>query len=470
MSETLLSVGIDIGTSTTQLVLSRLTVENRSNPFSIPRMDITRREVVYRSAIHFTPLLDERTIDAEGVRTIVAGEYQRAGIDRERVETGAVIITGETARKENAAQVLSALSAFAGDFVVATAGPDLESILAARGAGTDVLSREGRCSVLNFDVGGGTANLALFDKGSLKATGCYDIGGRLVRYGERIDYVAPVLAGSFPGVAAGAVPDRAALEGACREMAAVLAQAAGLSPPDGGLERYVTAGAAPPRVFAPDRITFSGGVADCLWEPPEDWRAYGDIGPLLGRAIRDAFAPAGERLVRGSETIRATVVGAGSHSTELSGSTIFYRDVTFPLKNLPILRLDPEQENLPAAALARALEEKLNWYADQGGQVQLALGLEGFQSPSYARVAELARGLAEGLRSWTGVGFFPVLVLERDMAKVLGQALSQWLSGPILCLDGVAAGQGDYIDVGAPIAGGTVLPVVVKTLAFEKGV
>lgn len=467
MSQTLLSVGIDIGTSTTQLVLSRLTVENQSNPFSIPRMAITGREVVYRSAIHFTPLLDEKTIDAEGVRSIVAEEYRKAGIDRGKVETGAVIITGETARKENAAQVLTALSAFAGDFVVATAGPDLESILAARGAGADVLSREKRCSVLNFDVGGGTANLALFDKGSLKATGCYDIGGRLVRYGARIDYVAPVLTGRFPGVEVGAIPDKAALEAVCRDMAQTLAQAAGLSPPDGRLERYATAGAAPPKVFTPDRITFSGGVADCLWEPPEDWRTYGDIGPLLGRAIREAFAPAGERLVRGSETIRATVVGAGSHSTELSGSTIFYREVDFPLKNLPILRLEPEQEGLPAAELARALEEKLNWYADQGGQVQLALGLEGFRSPSYAQVADLAQGLADGLRSWTGAGFFPVLVLERDMAKVLGQALSQRLSGPILCLDGVVAGQGDYIDVGAPIAGGAVLPVVVKTLAFE---
>lgn len=467
MSETLLSAGIDIGTSTTQLVLSRLTVENQANPFSVPRLAITGREVVYRSVIYFTPLLDEKTIDAEGVRAIVAGEYREAGVDRGQVETGAVIITGETARKENAAQVLAALSEFAGDFVVATAGPDLESILAARGAGADRLSREKRCSVLNFDVGGGTANLALFDKGVLMATGCYDIGGRLVRYGERIEYVAPVLTGRFPGVERGVVPDKRALERACRDMAETLAQAAGLSPPDGRLECYATAGAAPPQVFRPDDITFSGGVADCLWQPPVDWQAYGDVGPLLGAAIRDAFAPAGERLVQSAETIRATVVGAGSHSTELSGSTIFYREVAFPLKNLPILRLEPDQAALPPDDLARTVREKLNWYADQSGQVQLALGLEGFQSPSYAQVAGLAEGLAAGLGEWAASGFFPVLVLERDMAKVLGQALSQRLPGPILCLDGVAAGQGDYIDVGAPIAGGTVLPVIVKTLAFE---
>lgn len=468
MSETLLSVGIDIGTSTTQLVLSRLTIENQANPFSVPRVAITGREIVYRSAVHFTPLFDERTIDAERVRAIVAEEYRKAGIERDQVETGAVIITGETARKENAAQVLSVLSEFAGDFVVATAGPDLESILAARGAGADRLSEEKHGSVLNFDVGGGTANLALFDRGRLAATGCYDIGGRLIRYGDRIDYVAPVLEGRFPGVERGAPPDRKALEGAAEDMAAVLAQAAGLTAPDNRLEHYATAGAAGPRPFCPDYITFSGGVADCLWSPPEDWRVYGDLGPLLGRAVREAFAPAGERLVRGAETIRATVVGAGSHSTELSGSTIFYREVSFPLKNLPILRLEPEEERLAPGELARVLREKLGWYADQGGQVQLALGLRGFHSPGYSQVAALAEGLAQGLGEWTAAGYFPVLVLEEDMAKALGQALAQRLPGPILCLDGVAAGQGDYIDVGTPVANGAVLPVVIKTLAFQK--
>lgn len=468
MNQTLLSVGIDIGTSTTQLVLSELTVENRANPFSVPQLDITDREILYRSAIHFTPLADEVTIDAAKVRDIVAEEYRKAGVAREQVETGAVIITGETARKENASQVLAALSDFAGDFVVATAGPDLESILAAKGAECDKLSESNQATALNFDVGGGTANLALFDKGELVATGCYDIGGRLVRYGGTIDYVAPVLAGRFPGVERGTVPDKEALTAAVTDMAQALAQAAGLLPRDERLEHYATAGASPPQVFHPDYITFSGGVADCLWKPPVDWKAYGDIGPLLGQAIGKAFASAGERLVRSRETIRATVVGAGSHATQLSGSTIFYRQVPFPLKNLPILRLTPAEQNLPPDQLAQTLREKLHWYADQTGSVRLALGLEGYQSPSYAKITALAEGLAEGLREWRSGERFPVCVLERDMAKALGQALAQRLDGPLLCLDGVAARQGDYIDVGSPIAGGTVLPVVVKTLAFHQ--
>ena len=127
VSEQLLSVGIDIGTSTTQLVISRLTLENRAGPFSVPRIAIGEKEVLYRSAIHFTPLLSETAIDAEGVRAIVSEEYRKSGFRQADISTGAVIITGETARKENARQVLAALSDFAGDFVVATAGPALES-------------------------------------------------------------------------------------------------------------------------------------------------------------------------------------------------------------------------------------------------------------------------------------------------------------------------------------------------------
>ena len=172
MTETLKSVGIDIGTSTTQLVVSDLTLENRANPFSVPRIAITDKKIVYRSGIHFTPLLSDTVIDARGVRDIVAEEYRRAGLRRDQVQTGAVIITGETARKENAREVLAALSEFAGDFVVATAGPDLESILAARGAGADEYSKENHTQVLHYDIGGGTSNLALYNRGRLCATSC----------------------------------------------------------------------------------------------------------------------------------------------------------------------------------------------------------------------------------------------------------------------------------------------------------
>ena len=490
MAEQLLSVGIDIGTSTTQLVISRLTLVNRANPYAVPRVAIDRREVLYRGEVHFTPLLSDTVIDAEGVRAIVEGEYQRSGFSKGEISTGAVIITGETARKENAREVLAALSAFAGDFVVATAGPDLESILAARGAGADEYSREHHAKVLHFDIGGGTSNLALYHNGELVRTGCLDVGGRLVKVDRetgRVTYVSPSLrrwaAGASPRPTGDSPPFHAAvpcpvpavgervtpesLAPLVQTMVTALEQAAGLSPGRDLLDAFRTAGTDWDPEGAPV-VSFSGGVADCIYAPPADWLAYGDIGVLLGRAI--AASPAFQRAerFRGRETIRATVVGAGSHATDLSGSTIFYRDVPFPLKNLPILKLTAEEERGDAPALAAAIRAKLGWFAGQDGLSQLVLALRGEQNPGYPRIQALARGVAEGLAPLREAGFLPLVAVEADMAKVLGQALAALIPGPLLCLDGVAVDNGDYLDIGAPVAGGAVLPVVIKTLAFQN--
>ena len=486
MGETLLSVGIDIGTSTTQLVISRLTLENRANPFSVPRVAIAEREVCYRSAIHFTPLLSDRVIDAAGVRAIVEEEYRKSGFSKGEIATGAVIITGETARKENAREVLSALAAFAGDFVVATAGPDLESILAARGAGADEYSREKHTEVCHFDIGGGTANLSLWSHGELVQTGCLDIGGRLIkihRDSGRLAYVSPVIpraaeylehVGRGPAPAAPyripAVGDAAAPESLApvvRTMVEALEQAAGLRPGRDRMDAFLTAGTRwEPR--AVPVVSFSGGVADCIDAPPGDWLAYGDMGVLLGEAIAasPAFQQAGR--FRGAETIRATVVGAGSHATDLSGSTIFYRDVRFPLKNLPILKLTEAEERGDAAALAKSIRDKLGWFADEGGLSQLVLALRGEENPAYARIQALARGVADGLAPLRQAGFLPIVAVERDQAKVLGQAMAPLVDGPLLCLDGVGVDSGDYLDIGAPVANGAVLPVVIKTLVLNR--
>ena len=120
----LLSVGIDIGTSTTQVVFSRLELQNTSGFFSVPNVAITEKKLLYKSTPHSTPLSAAYRLDADKLEEIVRQEYEKAGYLPENVETGAVIITGESARKENAALVLSTLSRLAGDFVVSTAGPD----------------------------------------------------------------------------------------------------------------------------------------------------------------------------------------------------------------------------------------------------------------------------------------------------------------------------------------------------------
>ena len=194
MGKHLLSVGLDVGTTTTQLLVSKLTIENLSSSFSVPEMQITQRQILHKSEVYFTPLQND-LVDGDQIRTIVEQEYQKAGITRQQVDTGALIITGETSRKENAGIIAASLSEFAGDFVVATAGPHLESVLAAKGAGADKLSRESGKTVLHMDIGGGTSNLALIQNGEIVATGCMNVGGRLLKMDTSgsIYYRSPVL-------------------------------------------------------------------------------------------------------------------------------------------------------------------------------------------------------------------------------------------------------------------------------------
>ncbi len=178
-SQSLLSVGIDVGTTTTQVVFSRLDLSNIARTGLISRVSITGRQILYQSPILFTPLLDQDTIDAEKLNAIVRGEYSAAGMNPQDVATGAVIITGETAKKKNADAILQSLAGLAGDFIVSIAGPNVESLIAARGSGAARYSKEHYTTVTNVDIGGGSANAAVFRSGN-------PLGGAAMNYGGRI--------------------------------------------------------------------------------------------------------------------------------------------------------------------------------------------------------------------------------------------------------------------------------------------
>ena len=449
MSERLLSVGLDVGTTSTQLVVSELQIENRASSFAVPEMEIAGRTILYKGKVHFTPLLSESLVDGDGVRAIVESEYRAAGIRREDVDTGAIIITGETSRKENAKAVLSALSDFAGDFVVATAGPDLESVLAAKGAGADAFSAETGKTVLHMDIGGGTSNLALIRDGKITETGCLNVGGRLLKFDKSgvVTYVSPVLTG-LCSLKVGDVASEPQVEEVSKVLVQALEMAAGLREPTQLLEQLWTQECAPVWASAPTGavIFFSGGVADCI-EKQLPWLEFGDMGPVLGRAIRKSRLCRGEYRL-GEETIRATVIGAGCHSAQLSGSTVFCQNVPLPMKNLPVVRI----ESVDREAIRRE-------FARQEGLAVLAL--PGLSAPTYGEVRAMAEEIA-GLAE-------PILIcLEQDMAKALGQALAVKL-GPtarILCIDRVKLGPESFLDVGTPI--GPALPVVVKTLVLGR--
>ena len=442
MSERLKSIGLDVGTTSTQLVLSELVIENRASNFAVPEMEISSREVLYKSPVYLTPQTSGELVDGDALRKIVEHEYQCAGIRREDVDTGAVIITGETSRKENARRVLDALSEFAGDFVVATAGPDLESVLAAKGSGAAALSERNEKAVLHMDIGGGTTNLALIRNGRIERTGCLNVGGRLIRFDSRgiLTYVSPVLAGCFDKQVGDPVRE-ADLTPLAQYLARALESAAGRSASP--IPAFLFTEEAERHWTPPEEsviLSFSGGVADCM-ESHLDWQEFQDLGVLLGRAIRESRLWE-EDYVLGTETIRATVIGAGCHSTQLSGSTVYCQNVALPLKNLPVAAVtDP-------AFLPDTQEPTI-------------LAWPGLSAPGYAQVKALAKTIAAQNRQ-------PLLLcLEADMAKALGQALALALpkDAAVLCIDRVRLPEGCYLDIGRPTA--EAYPVVVKTLVLR---
>jgi ethanolamine utilization protein EutA len=460
--QALSSVGIDVGSSTTQLLFSRLELEDSSAGFSAPEVKITARRVTYRGKIHPTPLLDGTRIDARELRKIVEGEYAAAGIGIGSTDTGAVIITGESARKENAAAVLAELSGFAGDFVVATAGPDLESRLAGQGSGAQEISRRRGCRVVNIDVGGGTSNLAFFENGSLVGCACHDIGGKLLLFDVNGEICGVSSAGRAVCGLLGLAPPlgQNELERLADALAGALFDAA-LCRANPLLELTRTLGSSPPPQSFDGLISFSGGVADCIWSTGLPSLAYGDFGVYLGAAIRRH--PLFGAVIPAEETIRATVIGAGSHATELSGSTVFYSSAELlPLRNLPCYEPTEELEN----ELWRG-GEKMRLAAEYGVFLRqtdcscAVLCLRGRENPSFSELTSLADSLAAGL---TGEPL--VVAICEDNAKALGTLLSRRTEKPLLVLDSIKAGSGTYLDIGRPVLGGSALPVVVKTLIF----
>ncbi len=401
MSEHLLSVGIDIGTSTTSMVVSQITVENTASCFSVPHVDVTNTEIIYRSEIYQTPQEQGNRIDINTIEKILIEEYHKSSITADSVDSGAVIITGESSRKENASLATQHLSKLAGEFVVATAGPDLESIIAAKGAGTHQFSKDNSCTAVNLDIGGGTTNIAVFSYGDLVTKGCWDIGGRLVRLDSenRITYIsprlAPILADLQVSLIVGEPADLKTLKKLTDRMAEILAEAIGLLPQTELCNVMHTETSSPMNQEKRlDAISFSGGVAQAFYQPVSNPFLYGDIGPMLAESIRENSKFLQHNIIVPRETIRATVIGAGSYTTSISGSTIDYSNSgLFPLKSVPAILLDGECEAACISGNAEPLSKFLKAASVERDTDRLLLCFTHIKYPSYNQIIKLSKVL-----------------------------------------------------------------------------
>lgn len=473
----ILSVGIDVGTSTTQVVFSKLQMDNAGGYFSVPRVAIVDKEVVYKSEVYMTPLKTDVLIDTDALRDIVAAEFRKAGYRPEDTDSGAVIITGESARKENSDAVLKSLSDFAGDFVVSAAGPDMESLIAGKGSGAWQYSMDHHCRVANLDIGGGTTNVVLFEDGETLARGCLDIGGRLICMNPQgiITKVSPAAAvmaqAAGVSVSVGDRCDELKLTAVTRQMAAALNAYLGVGTKDidAILRQIKTPGSSDFPV--PEKVQvvfFSGGVADLIYHESADTWAYGDIGVLLGRAIRESRLFTDFQKMEPGETIRATVVGAGTYTTTISGSTITYSDDIFPLKNIPVIKLDEELQEACFAGETEPVIRRIQWVLGQNDEEHFILAMPGKRNPGYMEMKRAAASIRQMMDRVQPPGEPILLVIESDIAKAMGQMIRQQpdLKRQVVAIDSIHVEDGEYVDMGKPMMNGMVIPVVVKTLIF----
>jgi ethanolamine utilization protein EutA len=460
----LTSVGIDIGSSTSHLMFSRLLI---GYPSLLQRKPIVvERNVIARSPIMLTPFDGDWNIDAEPLRRLVDDMFSDTGLSRDDVDTGAVIITGEAARRDNAAKIAELFADESGRFVCATAGPQLETIMAAHGSGAVRASREQGLTLLNVDIGGGTTKVSLIQEGKICGTTALNIGARLVAHDGAERVVRLETGGKkflaalgeqieIGGLISGNVRHRVAAHMARTLFDAVLR---GGRPWD---DLYVlpSLGELPEL----DAILFSGGVSEYIHG--REGQSFGDLGPYLGREIKREAEIRGLAILGGSEGIRATVIGASQYAVQLSGETIFIpQTMQLPVRNLRVFVVNVDWQAPVAsraeAAIRRALGERDREVT--GEPYVLAFATPPFVG--YGAVQELGEGIDCALSVLAQEDRPSALVFGQNFGQVIGNMLSAKWNMP--CIDEIALSELDFIDVGQVVEGEGFVPVIIKSLAF----
>ena len=472
----LTSVGIDVGSSGTQVIFSRLHLRRMAEDMS-SRYFVVNRETLYRSPVALTPYESATRISDEELGRILDQAYEAAGLSPDDIDAGAVILTGEALRRENSQAIAATVSRRGGDFVCAAAGHHMESMLAAFGSGAAKASQDGDRRILNVDIGGGTAKLAILEEGQVKFTAAVHIGGRLQVVDENGEIVRLDPAGRTHAARAGfewAIGDKVVsenLDKVADVMAATLIDALVKRPIPHDIKKFYLTDPIDD-LGRIDGVMFSGGVAEYVYARED--RDFGDMGLRLGHAIARRLAVGGLPwpLLPAGECIRATALGASEYSVQLSGNTCFISDhgELLPRRNLQVIQppyVCPEE--IVAEDVARAVKAHRRAFEVDGDDYEIALSFHWRGLPAYERMHAFAKGLVLGLDDMIAAGKPLFIVLDGDIAQSLGHILKDELDVPVgvLVIDGVVLWDFDYIDLGKIRLPSRTVPVTIKSLVFS---
>jgi ethanolamine utilization protein EutA len=474
---TLTTVGIDIGSAGTQVIFSKIHLRRLAEDLT-SRYYVVSRDTLFLSPVSLTPYASETRIDDAALRKIIAEAYESAGVKPGDIDTGAVILTGEALRRENAQGISAMLSEQGGEFVCATAGHHMESMLAAYGSGAAAASLEMGKRILNIDIGGGTTKLGLVDHGQVMTTAAVHVGGRLQVVDDQYRIVRLDPAGKHHARRAGFhwnvgdTVEPAELDKVAEVMAETLVAALTRHPVPHDVEHlYLTD---PIADFGDlGGIMFSGGVGEYVYE--REFRDFGDLGRRLGAAIRRQIAKGKFPwpLLPAGECIRATALGASEYSVQLSGNTSFISNpgVLLPRRNLQVLQPPFQfEDDIDADALGKAITAHRKAFEVEGAEIEIALAFHWRGAPSFERIYACARGIAIGLADMIGAKRPIYIMLDGDIAQTLGAVLREdcKVESEILVIDGVMLMDFDYIDLGRVRIPSFTVPVTIKSLVFSE--
>lgn len=469
----LLSVGLDVGSSTSHLVFSNLLL--KKDPKSSSRkFEVAEREIIYEGEIIDTPLIDKNTIDVDALVKFFKEEYKKAGInDPDQVNTGAVIVTGETAKKSNAAQIVEMLSSDTGKFIAATAGPNFESMLAAMGSGATHRSKEKQNTILSCDIGGGTSNMAISSSGNVMSTACINVGGRLLAFEEngtiwRIDEPAQIIMEEFGmNYKVGDIIPFEDVQKIASKFAEILVEVL-IGPTKSKLAKLFMMTSDLDFNIPIDEVMFSGGVGELMYGVN---RTYRDIGMVLAEELMKRFSLLPGSVVEPDNKIRATVIGAGAYSLSISGSTCYFDDsLDFPIRNVPVLHVNAEREKLSVEHIKEEVRKAFERFDIIEGSENVALYFKDPVRVAYDKLKIFAQSLEVALPESVKNKKMIILIFEKDVGNSIGNVIRRESSikDNLMALDELFLDDGDFIDIGAPLVSGEVFPVTVKSLVFNK--
>ncbi|WP_371805095.1 ethanolamine ammonia-lyase reactivating factor EutA [Candidatus Lokiarchaeum ossiferum] len=486
----MLSVGIDIGSSTSHLIFSHLTLHrefsflNKTNRFKL-----VDRKIIYEGEIIFTPLRDDEYIDIEKLVEFFKKEYIKAKITPEMVDTGAVIVTGESAKKKNAAEIVEKIASESGKFVSASAGPNFESTLGIMGSGMLEESKRLTSTIMNVDIGGGTSNIAIASNGNILSTSCINVGGRLLgidkyfkiwRIDEPTEWIFKELALNYQ---LGDIISQMDILRVVKVYANALLEVM-QGPARSSIARKLMMTENIQIPTPVHKYSFSGGVAELIYSTKNSQLSpnisgilnpFDDIGIYLAIEIRNLCEELQLPIIEPTSKIRATVIGAGAFSLSVSGSTCYWDEtIKLPLNNIPVVPIAVDYNKFFFEGYQEYLRQKVeialrNFNLVEGEDV-FALY---FKDQIYqSAIVPLAQSLEIVFSNSINNHKLIIIVLGEDGGKMLGLTLKRetLIKNNLLCLDELDLEAGDWIDIGAPLNTGAKksFPITKKSLVFNS--